>query len=259
MSTHRLVPLLAATWWLTLLAPTWGGDLPADAAKRVKQFDAEVDAIRQKAEDAIVARRVKLIADLQQLAKEYAQSGEADAARAVRERVRQLKEVAIRGRNLIVNGSFEEGPELNENFLQVEKDSTVIKGWTVTQGNIDVIHTTYWPAADGKRSLDMNGITAGGISQTFKTKKGQKYRLTFALAGNPNSEPTEKKIQVRAAGKSMDFTFDATGKTRTDMGWQRLTWEFTATGDETTLEFVSQIDGDGGAALDDVVVVPVDE
>jgi WD40 repeat protein len=68
-------------------------DLPSDAAKRIKQFEAESGAIRKKARDDINASRDKLIADLENLKKEYTKSGDLDGAVAIRDRIRQLKEV----------------------------------------------------------------------------------------------------------------------------------------------------------------------
>ncbi len=229
-------------------------DLPSDAAKRIKEFEDEAEGIRKKANDEISARHDKLVADLEQLKKEYTKAGELDPALAIRERIRQLKESGEKARNLLVNGSFEEGPQTPN--VPLEKDSTALKGWVVSQGNIDFLDSSFWQAADGKRSLDLNGFTAGAISQTFKTQKGQKYRVRFALAGNP-AGPAEKKLQVSAGGKTMEFTFAATGKTRTDMGWVSKTWEFTAEAEETTLEFLSLTEGDSGPALDDVVVVAI--
>jgi choice-of-anchor C domain-containing protein len=258
MGAYRALLLVAAVWLLAALSATGGGELPSDAAKQVKEFEAEAEAIQKKADAEILSRRLKLIDELQKLAKAYAQTGEVDAAGRIRERVRQLKAIIERSKNLLVNGSFEEGPALPAtNIVTLEKDSTAIKGWVVTQGDIDLLDSAYWQAAEGKRSLDMNGVTAGGIAQTFKTKKGQKYRVTFALAGNPG-EPAEKRLQVSAAGKKMEFTFDATGKTVTDMGWVTKMWDFTAEGDETTLEFMSLIEGNAGPALDDVMVVPIE-
>ncbi len=128
----------------------------------------------------------------------------------------------------------------------------------VSQGNINVVESAFWKAADGKRSLDLNGSMPGAVSQTFKSKKGQKYRVTFALAGsNPNAPPTEKKLQVAAGGNKTEFTFDTTSKKTNDMGWVRKTWEFAAEADETTLEFLSLTEGADGPALDDVVVVAI--
>jgi choice-of-anchor C domain-containing protein len=158
------------------------------------------------------------------------------------------------GQNLLINGGFEEGPDpLDTGFIQLEKGSTAIKGWEVTQGNIDHIGP-YWQAAEGKRSLDMNGVVKGSIAQAFKTVKGRRYRVTFSLAGNPGGGG-ERKLVVSAAGKSAEFVFDTTGKTEKDMGWVTKTWEFTAISSQTTLEFSSLTEGAAGPALDNVSVV----
>ena len=120
------------------------------------------------------------------------------------ERSRQPEASAGKARNLLVNGSFEEGPalpKLGGFHNQLDKGSAAVAGWVVSQGNIDAVDSSYWKAADGKRSLDLNGIMPGTISQTFKTKKGQKYRVTFALAGNPGHPPTVKKLQVSAKAR----------------------------------------------------------
>ena len=259
MIPNRLLAPVVAIGLLWSLPATRAGDLPADAAKRVKEFEDEAEAIQKKANAEIAMRRAKVIAELEKLAREYAKSGEANAAIAIRNRIQQLKASGEKAKNLIINGSFEEGPPTGDGFVMLDKGSTAIKGWTVTEGNLDYIDVAYWQAADGKRSLDMNGIMPGGISQSFKTKKGQKYRLTFSMAGNPGGGPLEKKLQVSAAGKKMEFTFDSTGKTRPEMGWVAKTWDFTAVADETTLEFLSLLEGDAGAALDNVVVVPVED
>jgi choice-of-anchor C domain-containing protein len=238
-------------------------DLPRDAAKRIKQFEGEAEAIREKADAEINARHDKLIADLEQLKKQYTKAGELDGALAIRERIRQLKASAEKARNLLVNGGFEEGPDVPKGgnaFITLENGSTALPGWVVTQGNINVVDASFWNAADGKRSVDLNGSMPGAISQTFKTKKGQKYRLTFMLAGShPDAAPTEKKLQVSAAGKQTEFTFDTTGKTTNEMGWVRKTWEFTAEDVKTTLEFLSLTEGADGPALDDVVVAAIRE
>jgi choice-of-anchor C domain-containing protein len=259
MSPYRVPLLLAIVCLLLPLPATGGGGLPEDAARRVKEFEAEAEAIQKKADAEIDARRTKLIAELEKLARSYAQSGEADAAIAIRARIQAIKASIDKSKNLIVNGSFEEGPPTGDGFVMLDKGSTAIKGWVVSEGNLDYIDAGYWQAADGKRSLDMNGIVAGGISQTFKTKKGQKYRVTFAMASNPDGGPADKRLQVSAAGKKTEFTFDGTGKTRQAMGWVNKSWDFTASADETTLEFLSLIEGDAGAALDNVAVVPVNE
>jgi choice-of-anchor C domain-containing protein len=128
--------------------------------------------------------------------------------------------------NLLVNGSFEEGPEIAGTFVSLDEGSKAIKGWVVTRGQIDVVGS-HWPAADGKRSLDLHGSPGlGGVKQTFATRKGQKYRVTFSFAGNPEGAVAEKKMGVSAAGQKDEFTFDTSGKKLDDVGWVTKKWEF---------------------------------
>ena len=163
--------------------------------------------------------------------------------------------------NLLINGSFKDGPEEIGEFKPLDKESTEIKGWKVSRAQIDYIGT-YWKAADGKRSIDLHGSPGfGGISQTFKTKKEQKYRVTFYLAGNPDGSVPKKKLGVKAADKEAAFEFDVTGKSRDEMGWEKKTWDFVATDSETTLEIFSLMTEDEacGPALDAVSVVAIKE
>jgi hypothetical protein len=128
MSLHRLLPLLVAIVLCASLTAAQAGGLPGDAATRVKEFEAAVEAIRKKADADIAARRLKLIEDLQALAKEYAKSGEANAAATIREHVRQLKANIEKAKNLLVNGSFEEGPQGLQNGVTFDKGSTAMTG-----------------------------------------------------------------------------------------------------------------------------------
>jgi len=161
--------------------------------------------------------------------------------------------------NLLVNGSFEEGPDVDK-WLPVNEGSKDIKGWVVTRGQIDIVGS-YWAAADGKRCIDLHGSPGlGGIKQSFATKKGQKYRVTFAFAGNPEGTNKIKKMGVSAAGQKEEFTFDTTDKKKDDMGWETKKWEFKANDKETTLEFYTLMTDDTscGPALDNVSVIEID-
>jgi choice-of-anchor C domain-containing protein len=164
--------------------------------------------------------------------------------------------------DLIVNGSFEEGTDPGEQgWKPLDKGSKDIKGWEVTRGQIDYI-SSYWEHAEGKRSIDLHGSPGyGGIKQTFKTKKGQKYRLTFALAGNPVGTTAEKKLGVKVGDKEEEFLFNTEGKTTDNMGWATQVLDFTATNSETTLEFYTLMkeDPNCGPALDNVSVAPSKE
>jgi choice-of-anchor C domain-containing protein len=160
--------------------------------------------------------------------------------------------------NLVKNGSFEEGTDPGK-FLSLNPDSKEIKDWIVTRGQIDYVGS-HWKAADGKRSLDLHGSPGyGGIKQTIKTKKGQKYKVTFALAVNPDSPIKRKKLAVQAGERKETFVAEGTGKTTDDMGWEAKEWTFTADAEETTLEFytLETEDPNCGPALDNVAVVAV--
>jgi choice-of-anchor C domain-containing protein len=160
----------------------------------------------------------------------------------------------LQAANLIQNGSFETGTINPGSLTQLSVGSTAITGWTVSQGTIDYIGTL-WQASEGSRSLDLSGSNAGAIQQIFNTTIGETYRVTFDLAGNPDGSPIIKEMRVSAGGSSADFSFDITGKSRTNMGWVSNSWDFTATGTTTTLSFLSLVNGIAGAALDNVSVV----
>jgi choice-of-anchor C domain-containing protein len=169
-----------------------------------------------------------------------------------------------RSTNLLVNGSFEEGPTFKVH-KPLDKDSTEIKGWTVTRGQIDVVeeHDGTWKCPDGQRSLDLHGSPGfGGVKQSFATRVGQKYRLTFSMSGNPGVNHESVQLAVEAAGKVKGFECQMAGKSQEDLKWETKTWDFTATDKTTTLELRTAMpptsNGLGGPAIDSVKVVEVD-
>ena len=253
----RLLPLgvLAAA---VFALPSRGGDLPTEAEKRLKQFEEERTAIRKEADTKVLDARAKLVRDLTALKELLAKDGKAADAQAVADKLATFDRDILRSANLLVNGSFEEGAEPGGGgFTTVGVDGTALKGWKVTAGSVDHIDT-YWKAAHGGRSLDLNGNDVGAISQTFKTVKGQKYAVSFALAANFDSGADSLKVKVSAAGKAEEFTFEKKEVSKENMGWVIKTWEFTATDDETTLDIASLHTDEAfcGPALDDVIVVP---
>lgn len=151
------------------------------------------------------------------------------------------------------NGSFETGPTPG-GYVTLSAGDTQITGWTVTGDSVDYIGS-YWPAAHGSRSLDLSGNAAGGVAQAFDTVAGHTYRVGFALAGNPDCAPTVKTVQVQATGApSVNYLFDATNSSLSNMGWAAQAYTFTATGPTTTLAFASQDNTGCGPALDNVAV-----
>ncbi|MBN1257323.1 MAG: choice-of-anchor C family protein [Planctomycetes bacterium] len=165
--------------------------------------------------------------------------------------------------NLILNGSFESGPELLEVpglWQTVFPPSTAIDNWTVIQSDINY-KGAYWEASDGINSLDLNGDNGpGGVEQAFATVIGEEYTVTFDMAGNPSTNPGNdpkiKWLRVAAAGDFEDFSFDVTGKTNAAMGYESHIWSFTAVSTTTTLQFISLDNTQKwGPVLDNVVVM----
>ena len=158
------------------------------------------------------------------------------------------------------NGSFEFGADPGS-FTTLGAGSTVITGWTVGTGGIDYIGS-YWQAADGNRSLDLNGNFPGSISQTFDVVSGQTYKVTFFLAGNTDGGPAVKTLTTTSTDATILFSsFNTTGHSHADMGWTPISFDFTASGLTETLTFLSTtVDGNAyGPALDNVTVAAVPE
>lgn len=159
--------------------------------------------------------------------------------------------------NLLVNGSFETGAAIGS-WKALQAGSSDIAGWQVVTGRVDYI-ADYWSAADGTRSIDLDGTPGpGGIAQTFATNPGSFYRVSFAAAGNPDGPPRIKRLRVTVAGQAHIYEFDIAGRSKAAMGWASRSFTFRALGPRATLEFDS-LDGQGnwnGPVVDDVAVEP---
>jgi len=171
--------------------------------------------------------------------------------------------------NLVVNGSFEIGPDPGP-FADLAAGSTVITGWTVGDFHIDYVSAAMWAASDGVRSLDLDGSVSqphnGSIFQSFATTPGKQYLVSFDLGGNPWGLPLVKQVEVSAGSAVQVHSFDIGAvvpfNPPATLAWSHRTMLFTATGSTTTLTFrsltpLSGILPDHGPALDHVVVEAV--
>ncbi len=136
-----------------------GDDLPGDAVKRVKEFEDEAEAIRKKADAEINVQHDKLIADLEQLKKEYTQVGNLDAALAIRECIRQLKadlaeDYAIEIRRL-------EGHTGDVTMGAFSSDGQTLAS-TAEDGKVRL-----WNWKTGKLLATLEGHTGGVLSANF--------------------------------------------------------------------------------------------
>lgn len=153
------------------------------------------------------------------------------------------------------NGSFEQGDNPGGSFSTLGGGSSSITGWTVI-GSVDYIGG-YWQAADGSRSLDVNGSSLGGIEQAFDTTIGTTYKVTFSLSKNPGT--SSAAIDVSATGNdALNYVFDSANNTG-NMAWTDFSYLFTAKGASTTLKFMSTTTANccAGPALDNVRLAAV--
>jgi choice-of-anchor C domain-containing protein len=160
------------------------------------------------------------------------------------------------------NGDFEVGGGCGNLY---DVTGTTLTGWTVSTGNIDweaAPSCGGWAPSSGTHSLDLvgQGFGYGGIQQTFDTVPGVTYLVLFDLAGNPGL-PVVKPLAVTVNGVVRNFTFDTTGRTALDMGWTTKSFTFVASSASSTISFVSDVSGLGGAnnagaALDNVRIAP---
>lgn len=168
--------------------------------------------------------------------------------------------MAVAGPTL-VNGSFETAAINPGSFTTLGAGSTAIEGWTVI-GTINYVDDvdyigSYWVAADGSRSLDLNGTgVAGGVQQVLSTVAGQRYEVQFSMSGNPAGDPTVKSLTVSADESNATFDYAVTGSLN-NMNWTSYTWSFIAADESTLLTFQSAIAGSYGPALDNVAVYAV--
>lgn len=179
----------------------------------------------------------------------------------------------------LLNPSFEMGlASINPFVTLTAPDGTSITNWTVYFGTVDYVGN-YWQAAQGNRSIDLNGISPGGIMQTFDVEVLHDYRLTFSLSGNPDGQGVTagargpKTLTVYACngpapvgaggvptrcgglpGTGIPFTYNTltTGNTRAAMAYTTASLTFTTRLTAETLFFLSTTTGPYGPVIDNL-------
>jgi len=83
-----------------------------------------------------------------------------------------------------VNGGFE-SPVISADspYYQNFPTGSDVGGWTVSGGDVDLVVAPY-PVRSGNQALDLNGCSAGQISQTFDTIAGATYDIVYWVNSN---------------------------------------------------------------------------
>ena len=167
--------------------------------------------------------------------------------------------------NLLLNGGFEQ--PLTSTFLDVTApDAATIPDWNVTAGSVDVVNAVgngfdVGPAYEGAQYLDLNGTSAGTISQVVPTLSGTTYLLQLAYANN-YQPPTSLTANVTVTGVSstlLSTSITHNSSVAGNLNWTIFSQTFTADGSSATLTFASQNSGNGGVFLDAISISQVPE
>jgi hypothetical protein len=127
--------------------------------------------------------------------------------------------------NFLVNGSFERPDGVDNLYDELPPGSAAIPGWVVgPQGGINGIRF-YWPASDGRDSVDLHHsvLGPGSIFQDVRLTNGLRYSLSFDMAFNPD---VGLPVVLGVSIGSLSNTY--TRSTDTPF-WQRQSLTFTAT------------------------------
>jgi choice-of-anchor C domain-containing protein len=159
---------------------------------------------------------------------------------------------------VFANGNFETGDIVQTqppyDYQTVYAGDSTIDGWTVT-GEVDWVGDNYWQAGNGHKSVDLNGLAPGAISQTIATKVNSTYVMAFMFTGNPDEDKGIKTLEVGATGTAaQQFSANTTTTSHSAMGWQNGIYTFVAKGSSTTVTFTSKATGVSGPVIDNIVI-----
>ncbi len=166
--------------------------------------------------------------------------------------------------NVLVNPSFEV-PAAGGTFVTRSGEFGPGNGWGIG-ANIDHIGGL-WAAAAGSQSVDLNGSIAGSVEQTFATIPGKRYAIRYALSENFFGMG-DKAMRVKWDGADIEsvIVVHDPGRSATNVKWVYRELLHSATGNQSTLAFVSTTGAMPGTvgfaafygpAIDDVSVVEV--
>lgn len=161
---------------------------------------------------------------------------------------------------LIANGSFET-PDTPD-FLTINAGETTISPWIVGLVSVDLgdVNNGFvvGPAFDGTQYIDLDGTPGPGqLTQSFPTRAGSRYQITFAYANNYFNQPSAS-AGVRlfdSMGDILNQTITHDTSVSGDLRWTIFRGQFTARTAMTSFEITSLSGGGNGGILLDAVSV----
>ena len=159
---------------------------------------------------------------------------------------------------LLPGGGFETRKALGRNKARtLSAGGRPLGSWQIAAGSVDV--QRYWPAAERRQTLDLNGVSPGTIEQSFATVPGQVYQLLFDYSNNPDARgrTATATVTVTGAGPLLSEVIAHASSTPRHMKYARFLGTFAADSATTTLRFTSTTPGVYGVVLDAVSVMAV--
>jgi hypothetical protein len=161
---------------------------------------------------------------------------------------------------LIINGGFETPDVLT--YLTVSAGQTTIAPWVVGLASVDVVDVdngfNIGDAFEGRQYLDLDGAGAGQLTQSFRTRPGVRYMITFAYANNYiNQSSASATVRLYdPLGDILTRTISHSTSVPGDLHWTLFKGQFTARQSTTSFELtsLSPVDSYGGILVDAVSV-----
>ncbi len=156
--------------------------------------------------------------------------------------------------NVLPNGSFE-SPVQSGGYTTYSTGQT-FGGWLVTTGDVEHDGGGHGAAIpNGTQTVDLNGSTTGGISQSFATISGHTYAWDMRISGNNGcGQNTFNGTVVFTSGSTTTHNF-STNTLISASSWDHEYGKFVAGAASTSLAITSTIPSCGGPFIDDIRVV----
>lgn len=161
---------------------------------------------------------------------------------------------SVHGQELVTNGGFEQ-PVVGGQYVQ-RTPGTTFGGWTVDNVGQGIVHVASFGSPtpeEGHQCVELNWYVPCGVSQTLTTIPGDRYILTFLMAGQTNQGPDLKVMTVDWDGHTVEHA--QWSRSGTGGHWERHTYSVLATASSTVVHFFGETTVDGGPYLDAVSVM----
>jgi Protein of unknown function (DUF642) len=152
--------------------------------------------------------------------------------------------------NLIVNGSFEDPPQLGSEVVIY----AAIPGWSESTGcGVEIWSNGFIrPADDGAQLVELDAFCNSRLEQTVPTTAGTTYLLSYGFSARPGTPESTNAVDVFVNGVLVDSRPSAN-----TTSWDHYAVLFTADG-PGTIAFAGAGDDDSlGSLLDNVSLLTV--